>query len=116
MLHSTIMQNRNARPEPGKRPPAVDAVAPAVALTNAGNQALLRISGRSQPHPSRAPMLQRECAACKDERENKEAGIQTQLTVNTPGDVYEQEADRVADQVMRMPASAVQAQAAMPGL
>lgn len=31
------------------------------------------------------------------------AKIQTKLTVNTPGDVYEQEADRVADQVMRMP-------------
>jgi hypothetical protein len=30
--------------------------------------------------------------------------IQTKLTVNTPGDAYEQEADRVADQVMRMPA------------
>jgi len=28
--------------------------------------------------------------------------FQPQLTVNTPGDVYEQEADRVADQVMRM--------------
>lgn len=29
--------------------------------------------------------------------------LQTKLTVNTPGDKYEQEADRVADQVMRMP-------------
>jgi hypothetical protein len=30
--------------------------------------------------------------------------IQTKLTVNQPGDQYEQEADRVADQVMRMSA------------
>jgi Domain of unknown function (DUF4157) len=30
-------------------------------------------------------------------------GIQTKLTVNAPGDAYEQEADRVADQVMRTP-------------
>ena len=30
--------------------------------------------------------------------------LQAKLTVNQPGDVYEQEADRVADQVMRMPA------------
>ena len=30
--------------------------------------------------------------------------IQAKLTVNQPGDVYEQEADRVADQVMRMAA------------
>src|SRR5262245_58277563 len=28
--------------------------------------------------------------------------IQTKLAVNTPGDQFEQEADRVADQVMRM--------------
>lgn len=34
------------------------------------------------------------------------ARIQTKLTVNAPGDVYEQEADRVADQVMRMPGPA----------
>lgn len=29
--------------------------------------------------------------------------IQSKLTVNTPGDIYEQEADRFADQIMRMP-------------
>ncbi|HEX3125993.1 MAG TPA: DUF4157 domain-containing protein [Thermoanaerobaculia bacterium] len=32
------------------------------------------------------------------------AGIQPKLTVSTPGDIYEQEADRVADTVMRGPA------------
>lgn len=32
-----------------------------------------------------------------------ERGIQAKLTINQPGDVYEQEADRVAEQVMRMP-------------
>lgn len=45
-----------------------------------GNQAILRALQHSQP------------------------AIQTKLAVNRPGDVYEQEADRVADQVMRMPA------------
>lgn len=34
--------------------------------------------------------------------------MQTRLKVNEPGDRYEQEADRVADQVMRMPAPAIQ--------
>src|ERR1700750_1376056 len=29
--------------------------------------------------------------------------IQTKLAINHPGDQYEQEADRVSDQVMRMP-------------
>src|SRR5579863_7192397 len=44
-----------------------------------GNQAILRTLSNS------APVLQ------------------TKLTVNQPGDPYEQEADRVADRVMRMP-------------
>jgi hypothetical protein len=36
--------------------------------------------------------------------------IQAKLTINQPGDKYEQEADRIADQVMRMPDLAVQRQ------
>ncbi|MBC8029985.1 MAG: DUF4157 domain-containing protein [Pyrinomonadaceae bacterium] len=36
---------------------------------------------------------------------------QPKLTVSTPGEIYEQEADRVADQVMRMPDPRVQRQA-----
>ena len=34
--------------------------------------------------------------------------IQAKLRIGQPNDVYEQEADRVADQVMRMPEPAVQ--------
>lgn len=37
-------------------------------------------------------------------------GIQPKLTIGAPNDKYEQEADRVADQVMRMPAPKVQRQ------
>ena len=37
--------------------------------------------------------------------------IQPKLKVNTPGDIYEQEADRVADEVLRMPEHAV-----LPGM
>jgi len=44
-----------------------------------GNQAVLRMMASPQPV------------------------LQTKLTINEPGDRYEQEADRVADQVMRMP-------------
>lgn len=40
-----------------------------------------------------------ECAACR----RKRLGIQPKLTINQPGDRYEREADRVAEQVMRMP-------------
>jgi hypothetical protein len=39
------------------------------------------------------------------------AGIQAKLAVGQPGDIYEQEADRVADEVMRMPEPEVQRQA-----
>ncbi len=35
--------------------------------------------------------------------------LQAKLTVGAPDDVYEQEADRVADEVMRMPEPVVQA-------
>jgi hypothetical protein len=38
------------------------------------------------------------------------AGIQTKLRVGQPGDCHEQEADRVADEVMRMPEQQVQRQ------
>jgi len=35
--------------------------------------------------------------------------IQAKLNIGTPGDIYEQEADRLADRVMRMPVPDVQA-------
>ena len=34
---------------------------------------------------------------------SKLRSIQTKLAISRPGDAYEQEADRVADQVMRLP-------------
>ena len=39
---------------------------------------------------------------------NSRAKLQPKLTVSTPGDIYEQEADRVADQVMCMPEPQIQ--------
>lgn len=45
-----------------------------------------------------------DCPSCRDEG----AAIQTKLRIGRPGDKYEQEADRVAGQVMRMPETAVQ--------
>lgn len=65
------------------------------------------------PVQSGAPMIQRKCAcggtcagcAGKEEEGRK---IQPKLTVGPAHDVYEQEADRVAEQVMRIPDSSVQ--------
>jgi hypothetical protein len=64
---------------------------------------------------SNALLLQRKCACggsaglsgeCTDCQSKKLLGktLQTKLCVNEPGDMYEQEADRVADQVMSTPA------------
>jgi hypothetical protein len=55
-----------------------------------------------------APVLQRKsvcacggaCPRCRDEK----SPLQAKLAVSQPGDAYEREADRVAEQVMRMPA------------
>ena len=57
-------------------------------------------------------LLQRKCS-CGDNRmgggeceecSRKRSGLQAKLKVGQPGDIYEQEADRVADQVMTSPA------------
>jgi hypothetical protein len=110
MLHARVMEPTTACPTAQRT--AATGVQRAATTSRVGNQAMLGAKVASQSRPSRAPLLQRECAACKDEREKLEMGLQTKLAVNTPGDVYEQEADRVADQVMRMPQPAVQAQSA----
>ena len=46
------------------------------------------------------------CPSCAEERQPET--IQTKLQLSTPGDQYEQEADRVADQILRMPESSIQ--------
>ncbi len=84
---------------------------------NLGNSYMQNISGNLQTSVTSfsgnsAPMIQRKCSCggscsgCSGEEELQ--GIQTKLTVGSPNDVYEQEADRIADQVMRMPESSTQ--------
>ena len=61
-----------------------------------------------------SPFLQRKCACgagasgltgeCEECSKKKMLGLQTKLRINEPGDAYEQEADRVADQVLAQPA------------
>jgi hypothetical protein len=61
--------------------------------------------------PSSVPVLQRNPAcACGGgcPRCQRRGTIQTKLRIGRPGDRYEQEADRVADQVMRMPPPDIQ--------
>jgi hypothetical protein len=47
------------------------------------------------------------CPACDKE---SVLGVQTKMAISSPGDQYEQEADKVADQVMRMPDPMLQRQ------
>ena len=46
-------------------------------------------------------MMGGECTACS---QKNRLGLQTKLKVNEPGDIYEQEADRIADHVLATPA------------
>src|SRR5258706_15270318 len=63
--------------------------------------------------PNRGLLLQRKCACgagpsgptdeCAECSKKKMAGPQTKPRINEPGDIYEQEADRVAEQVLAKP-------------
>ena len=74
-----------------------------------------RSSSRATPVPqpvfATPALIQRKCAcggacpSCEEVKRKESTPIQTKLRVNAPGDAFEQEADRVADQVMRMPGS-----------
>lgn len=65
----------------------------------------------TSPHPVSRPLLQQKstcacgggCPSCRSK-----LPVQTKLALSQPGDVYEQEAARVAEKVMRMPAPTVQ--------
>ncbi len=86
-----------------------------------GNQLVLQArngsGGQRAPsaslRPSESGILQRKCACgsaagmsgeCEGCVKKRRLGLQTKLKVNKPGDVYEHEADRIADQAMAAPA------------
>ena len=68
--------------------------------------------GRSHPISPLSPgtpLLQRQCACGGNcPRCQEKLGIQTNLRISKPGDQYEQEADRLADQVMRIPEPSIE--------
>jgi hypothetical protein len=59
-----------------------------------GNQGVQRLMSRIVDHS-------------KDRAQTRSPAIQAKLTISQPGDAHEREADRVADAVMRMPATQV---------
>jgi hypothetical protein len=73
--------------------------------------------------PANTGLLQRRCACggaadlsgrCEACSKKKRSGLQTKLTVNEPGDIYEREADRVADQVVATPVSSTVSGRSLP--
>lgn len=63
---------------------------------------------------STKPVIQRACScggSCQGSSGKEEEKVQAKLTVGAAHDEYEQEADRVADRIMEMPLSSVQAKA-----
>jgi uncharacterized protein DUF4157 len=98
-----------AKHEPEGLPPAVGRHTPAAAPPHpilavqklAGNQATGRWLQTKVGIARSDPLgpVQRKCATCEEEEEK----LQAKLSIGQPGDVFEQEADRIADQVVRMP-------------
>jgi hypothetical protein len=102
MLHAPISENII---EGGRRrsEPMVSAAHRPSTIKAYGNQAMLRTGvhrAATALRPSRTGMLQCKCA-CGAEPDRAPGNG---LAISDPGDAFEQEADRVADQVMRMSA------------
>jgi hypothetical protein len=122
-LHAKLVLGQS-RAEPAFQPPTIlpSAVGPSLSPLESlqrlyGNQAMLQmrndLGGPSAPsmplRPSRSVQLQRRCACngaagvsdeCEECRKKKQLGLQAKLQISEAGDIYEREADRVADQVM----------------
>jgi hypothetical protein len=70
-------------------------------------------NGKPPPAKGRGILLQRKCTCgssaglsgeCEECSKTKVSGIQAKLTVSEPGDQYEREADRIAEQALAAPA------------
>jgi hypothetical protein len=81
-------------------------------------QALAKVPSKPtlSPAPARRGLLQRKplvgpaAELCRKPLSWRPPLVQAKLTVGWPNDKYEQEADRVADMVMRMPDPGIQRQ------
>jgi hypothetical protein len=86
-----------AFPDSTRSPRSIDGASDAL-----GNQAMLRMDARRTPfglRPSRVGVLQRKCA-CDSKLDG---ASDSRLAIGPPDDAFEQEADRVAERVMRTP-------------
>jgi hypothetical protein len=78
-----------------------------------GEEALDPKEWKCPATPSSGPLIQRQCASCggaagpagecEECGSDRPPGLQAHLNVSQPGDLFEAEADRIADHVMRTP-------------
>src|SRR5437867_690748 len=102
------MRETAARQSPPSKG-AASSIGPAKTSNRAPGQS--RVS-RAVALGTRGIGIQRACGcggrAGKEDDSIGRSMVQPSLTVSTPGDPFELEADRVADQVMRMPISTIE--------
>ncbi len=105
MLHARASEARSDGAAHGRATPAAG-VTRDMAPPQAGNQGLTRMRPRRPAAMRPSCMIQRQCSCdgtceiCKAKDK-----LQAKSAISEPGDEFEREADAVADQVMRMPAS-----------
>ena len=86
-----------------------------------GNQAVVRLLQQTQPADVEARSTPKEVTPFThfpsqlQVHTQSPASVQTKLMVGSPGDIYEREADHIADQVMRMPEPQLQRACACGG-
>jgi hypothetical protein len=86
-----------------------------------GNQAVQRLLGQAEPDDLEARSSTKEVTRFAHDfsqipvHAKSPASVQAKLTVSSPGDIYEQEADRVSEQVMSMSAPQLQRTCACGG-
>ncbi len=71
--------------------------------TGAGKTPVPAVGPVSAPTAGRGLLQRKSICACDGGCPRCAPAIQPKLTVGSPDDAYEEEADRVADRVMRMP-------------
>ncbi len=71
--------------------------------TRSSRKSKVELSSPSSSFADRVQFLQRTVGNQSVERMIRSGTLQAKLRIGQPGDVYEKEADRVSDQVMRMP-------------
>jgi hypothetical protein len=88
-------------------PQVISHVTPAASHSSGQRNGAIRIASVPVPVNGNSLLQCKSACACgggcpRCEQERKPP-LQTKLNISTPGDHYEQEADRIAEQVMRMP-------------